>query len=114
MIQWQLPINCGNAPKQQWLLEWLQAWGNQQSMEEYFTEDTILLINGATTSISSYDMPPLDSVHIQTVLTHGREGAVRGTAKSEQKEYAFSIFSRFTLSKSAKLVEVHVLYAQIC
>jgi|GEM_PF-6284769 len=109
MTTWEIPKSCDNAPKQQWLVQWLQSWASGEPP----TEPALFTFNGKVGSVSELDLSVFHKLHIHSVLTHGREGAIRAHAwraeDNEDKQIELMLFAKFTLGKAPVMKELHVL-----
>lgn len=110
MAVWTIPESCNNAPKQQWMIEWLQAWVCGEPSEE----PPIVTINGRSCGLSELDLSSLQKVVIHSVITHGREGSIRAQAMIDEasgsKRLELMLFVKFTLGRQTSMKELHVLY----
>lgn len=109
MTTWQIPQGCDNAPKQQWLIQWLQSWVSGEPP----TEPSLFTANGQVSSVTELDLSVLHKVHILSIVTHGREGAIRALAWRDEanggSQVELMLFAKFTLGKTPVMKELHVL-----
>lgn len=115
MTLWQIPPNCNNAPKQQWLVEWLQAWIAGEP--PLGSKPIVFTLNGQTGSLTELDLSKLlHEIKVHSVLTHGREGSIRAQVwlneASGRKKFELMIFAKFTLNRLTEMRELHILYVE--
>ncbi|KIX90453.1 hypothetical protein TP70_07085 [Staphylococcus microti] len=72
------PMNCGNAPKQMMLLNYVI---------EQMTEEK------------------MDTIEVMYILSHGKLSSLYGNAKKDERQYRFSYFAEFENHKKDSAIK---------
>lgn len=114
--RFKAPKNCGNSPKSLRLIEFNRAFieSDHTSILAWITEDVTWTVIGESRISGSKDfmeaikkmsVENITSYEITSVLTHGKEGAVRGNFQlKDGKNYEF--FEKYIFN-SAKLSKIN-------
>ncbi len=107
--------NCGNSPKMTFLKEFniTLAKGDLDFLTESVTDEIVWNIVGDRKiegkkefieELKKTKEKNVTELTLKQILSHGKEGAVNGITKTEnKKEYAFSNFYFFKGAKGAKI-----------
>lgn len=110
--------DCGNAPKKKFLKEINIAFakGNSDFLTESVTDEIVWNIigdrkiegkNRFKEELEKMKAEKATELILDRILTHGKEGAVRGVAKMQNgKKYAFSEFYQFSGAKGEKVKSI--------
>ena len=110
--------DCGNSPKQQFLQDLTIALAcNSLSDLEVFLSQDISWSQSGRAEISGLDTltnklkksPPVDSLTIHDVVSHGKKGAVRGTYAISGKTRNFCHFFEFSNHKYTEVSVIHTM-----
>lgn len=106
-MKWHIEASCGNSPKNQMLIDWIQDYIENKNELPFVTEDSTILYQGKTSILNTFEFPkPINEIHLKTAITHGRIGSVLGTAYSDVQSYPFALFFEFSLGKQPKIKHV--------
>jgi ketosteroid isomerase-like protein len=111
----QLPGDCGNSPRITIVGEFATAWaaGDADAMGEWLADDAEWVVAGgesfAGADAVSGGLPPepVESLEVNTIITHGRLASCDGVLETADGTVAFSLTLRFAgATKTAKIREV--------
>ncbi len=112
------PKNCGNSPRMTIMKDYLfasatgdYAYLKEKSMESIIWERVGVSspnITGIEALVEKLaDIPTIQALHIQDIITHGKTAAVHGTVELQQDTYHFChIFIFASAGKQAKLTKI--------
>ena len=114
--------DCGNSPKQQFLqdLTIALACNHLSELESFLSEDITWCQSGRADIVGMDALlnkqkknPPVDSLTIHDVVSHGKKGAVRGTYETSGKARSFCHFFEFTNHKYTEVNVIHTMSTQL-
>lgn len=88
---------------------------NEHEIIELVTPDVSWLISGVDNVVKAVCgsvMNGITELVLNQVLTHGREGAVQGILKLENKEISFSHFFHFASASGKKIKKIVSFYVE--
>lgn len=110
MLKWQIYDSCGNSPKNQMLIDWVQAFIEQKRPHLFIDEESLFIYNEESEPLSTVNPPEdIEEIVLEKAITHGRVGAILGKAVANQQTYPFSLFFEFSLGKQPKIKEVQCI-----
>lgn len=109
-MKWQIDASCGNSPKNQMLIDWIQEFVDGAEELPFVTEESTILFHGETYPLSTFEFPKaIREMHLETAITHGRIGSVLGKAFNARNSYPFALFFEFSLGKQPKIKHVQCI-----
>lgn len=118
MTKITLTIDCGNAPKKEFIkkINIAFAKGNSDFLLESVTDGIVWNIIGdkkiegkekLREELKDMKAQKASELILDRILTHGKEGAASGSVKMQNgKNYAFSDFYEFNGAKATKLKSI--------
>ncbi len=109
-MKWTIHASCGNSPKNQMLIDWIQRFVEGDEDYPFIDENSTIQFKKDTYALENFNLPKvLDEIHLDSSITHGRVGAVSGKASSAKETYAFGLFFEFSLGKQPKIKDVNCI-----
>lgn len=109
-MKWHISDTCGNSPKNQMLIDWIQAFFTEKKLQPFIDEASSLIYNGKTQPLLSVTVPTcIEEIFLEKAITHGRIGAVLGKAMVNHHTYPFALFFEFSLGKQPNIIEVNCI-----
>ena len=106
-MKWYIHASCGNSPKNQMLIDWMKAFIEENEELSFITNESEIVFQGNTLLLESFEIPTgIKEIHIDTAITHGRDGAVIGKVVSDNNTYPLALFFDFSLGKQPKIKKV--------
>lgn len=103
-MKWQILEDCGNSPKNKMLVDWIVAIVEKQESLSFITDDSQITFQGEEHLLKDFKVPgEMESISLEKSITHGRDGAVLGSAVHKQKTFPFALFFEFSLGKQPKI-----------
>src|SRR5690606_1054033 len=114
----EIPKDCGNAPKKEIIAELNIAWAKADviAITDFFhpeiewemvdEHNTIKGISQVTLFLENMKAAPALALHLQTVITHGKYAAARGTLQFNDQEVRFHDFYEFSSAGSKKITKI--------
>ncbi|HZK23104.1 MAG TPA: hypothetical protein VFC62_03260 [Atopostipes sp.] len=74
-MKWHIHETCGNSPKNQMLIDWIQAFFDQNKPLLFIDESSVFIFNDEIQPFASIDPPTnLEKIQIKKAITHGKVG----------------------------------------
>lgn len=109
-MKWYIEESCGNSPKNQMLVDWVRDFVDGKDCSHFLKEDSFIHFEGKDLPISVFSIPAdMEAIHLETAITHGKTGGIRGQATTGKRIYLFALFFEFTLGKQPTLNKVHCI-----
>lgn len=106
-MKWYIHASCGNSPKNQMLIDWMKAFIEENEELSFITDKSEIVYQGKTSPLETFEIPTgIKEIHIDTAITHGRDGAVIGKVVLKNNTYSFAVFFEFSLGKQPKIKKV--------
>ena len=106
-MEWHIHASCGNSPKNQMLIDWMKDFIEEKEELSFITDKSEIVYQGKTSLLESFEIPTgIKEIHIDTAITHGRDGAVIGKVVSDNNTYPLALFFEFSLGKQPKIKKV--------
>ena len=106
-MKWEMNGSCGNSPKNQMLIDWLQDYIEENENLPFITEKSEIIYKSESILLSEFSIPTgISEMSLDTAITHGRDGALLGKAILDKESYPFALFFKFSLGKQPKIKTV--------
>lgn len=110
-MKWDILDSCGNSPKNQLLIDWVQKFVEGKDCSDFIKDDSVIQIENTDLSMKQFDFPnSIEAIRIETAISHGKTGAMRGQAMTQNRTLNFALFFEFTLGKQPKLIKTTCIY----
>ena len=122
MTKINIPINCNNSPKRQFVKDFNIAFakGNADFIIDHVSDDIVWLIHGDKKIVGKEDFikeihqmqnETADELTLKSIITHGKEASANGEIKMNGNSYMFCDVYNFksTTGKIIKTMESYVI-----
>lgn len=122
MTKINIPFDCGNSPKREFIKQFNIAFakGNEAFIIDHVSDDIIWTMHGDkkiegkeafSNEILKMKENVADKMTLHSIITHGKEGSANGEIMMDSKTYAFCDVYHFTntTSKIIKKIDSYVI-----
>ena len=110
-MKWHILDSCGNSPKNQLLIDWVQKYVEGKDCSDFIKDDSIIQIGNTDLPMKQFYFPDnIEEIRIETAISHGKIGAMHGQAMTQNRTFNFALFFEFTLGKQPKLIKTTCIY----
>ncbi|MBM6613693.1 hypothetical protein JTF06_02145 [Desemzia sp. RIT804] len=110
-MKWQFSDSCGNSPKNQMLVDWMKKFVDGKDCSDFIKEYSVIQIGNKELPMEKYKFPDtIEKIQIETAISHGKSGAIRGQAMTQNSTINFALFFEFTLGKRPRLIKTTCIY----